>query len=189
MSTSKKPDAWLREREALELRKAGASYDQIGQKLDVSRDTARAIVMKAMQSIKSECEESAEEIRDLELARIDSMLLGLWEKARRGDVAAVDRVLRLQDRRAKLMGLDATPAQPAQASLPAGEVFQTFTQLAAALIDKESSRVETVVIPPPRDEKIREIFGIEAEVEVQRGESNLKENDFKRLVAKSLKSK
>jgi hypothetical protein len=39
------------------------------------------------------------------------MLLGLWQKASRGDPASVDRVLRIQERRARLLGLDADPGR------------------------------------------------------------------------------
>ena len=35
------------------------------------------------------------------------MLQGLWPRARKGEAAAVDRVLKIGERRAKLLGLDA----------------------------------------------------------------------------------
>lgn len=184
-----------REREALELRKAGASYDQIAQRLDVSRDTARAIVMRALENLNTACEESADEIRRLEVERIDTLLLGLWDKARKGDVAAVDRVLRLQDRRAKLLGLDAAPAappQPTQPMLPAGEVLRAFVQLAAHnphLVGEVLSGddAKTISIPPPSDSAMQEAFGITDPVVVERRSAHLDPKDFKRLVAKGLK--
>lgn len=45
--------------------------------------------------------ESARELRDLELARLDDLLLGLWADARKGNVAKIGRVL------VDLLGLDA----------------------------------------------------------------------------------
>ena len=41
------------------------------------------------------------------MARLDGMLEKLWPKARRGEVAAVDRVLKISERRAKLLGIEA----------------------------------------------------------------------------------
>lgn len=38
-----------------------------------------------------------------EIARIDAMISGIWARARRGDEQAVDRVAKLQERRAKLV--------------------------------------------------------------------------------------
>lgn len=49
----------------------------------------------------------AAELRAEEVSRLDAMLAGLWPDARRGHLGAVDRVLRLMERRARLLGLDA----------------------------------------------------------------------------------
>lgn len=48
-----------------------------------------------------------------ELARLDSMLVGLWAQARRGNVAAVDRVLKIGERRVQLLAL-AEAGKPAE---------------------------------------------------------------------------
>jgi hypothetical protein len=92
---------------ALELRKAGATYDQIAQRLGFSnRGNAQRAVLTALKEITAE---PAVEVRQLELERLDAMLLGLWQQARNGDVNAVDRALRIAERRAKLLGLDPVP--------------------------------------------------------------------------------
>lgn len=46
------------------------------------------------------------ELRTLEAQRLDRLFLVVWRQALAGDLAAVDRALRIQDRRAKLLGLD-----------------------------------------------------------------------------------
>jgi hypothetical protein len=55
----------------------------------------------------------------VELARLDAMLLGLWGRARKGDVAAVDRVLRIGERRTQLLqSIPGTePANPQRTAL------------------------------------------------------------------------
>jgi hypothetical protein len=101
-----------RELECLALRKAGATYDQIAEKTGLAREGARLAVSRALKSLAEATTEAAEEVRQLELDRLDAMLLGLWQKAQRGDPQAIDRVLRIQERRAKYLGIDA-PASSA----------------------------------------------------------------------------
>jgi hypothetical protein len=43
----------------------------------------------------------------LELMRLERLHAAVWPQAIRGDVNAVDRVLRIMERRARLLGLDA----------------------------------------------------------------------------------
>lgn len=92
---------------AVELRKAGATYEQIGQQLGITRQSAHAHVVEAMRQVAQETSETAADVIQLELARLDQMLTGLWAQARQGVPVAVDRVLRIMERRARLLGLDA----------------------------------------------------------------------------------
>lgn len=100
-----------RRRQACELRLAGVGYAQIARQLGyASASGAHAAVQQGM---KAAFEEPHGEVRRLELERLDALLVGLWPKARRGDASAVDRVLRVMDRRARYLGLDAAEEQPA----------------------------------------------------------------------------
>ena len=93
-----------RRRKALELRKAGATYEQIAHQLGYhDKSHARKEIAEAIDRI---VREPATEVLDLELSRLDAMLVGLWTKAKGGDGAAIDRVLRIMDRRARYLGLD-----------------------------------------------------------------------------------
>ena len=47
------------------------------------------------------------EVLGEELDRLDKMLQGLWSEARRGNYHSIDRVLRIMERRARYLGLDA----------------------------------------------------------------------------------
>lgn len=51
--------------------------------------------------------ETAEQTRALELERLDVMLHAVWHKIESGDARAIDTALRVAERRAKLLGLDA----------------------------------------------------------------------------------
>jgi len=96
-----------RRNDALELRKAGASYRQIGQQLGVSHQQAHRDVTKAIRDLAKLGEGNARELRILEAERLDALFLSLWPQARVGDLQVVDRTLRIMARRAKLLGLDA----------------------------------------------------------------------------------
>ena len=93
--------------EALELRKRGMNYTQIGKKLGCNRSTACRYVLSELENLADKCREEAAQVRDLELQRLDALYLKAWEAVEEGDLPAIDRCLRVQERRAKLLGLDA----------------------------------------------------------------------------------
>src|SRR3972149_6778053 len=89
---------------AIELRMAGFTYDSIAEQLGyASKSGASHAVHRALTRM---IREPTEQLRDLELDRLDTLQRSLWSVARGGDVAAVDRILKIMERRAKLLGLD-----------------------------------------------------------------------------------
>ena len=115
----KREKATLRRAKALLLRKAGMTYEQIGEMMGCTRQNAHQLVTKALQEIRIKGEQDAEEIKLLELERLDTFFMGLWQNAKKGNVQALDRALKIMERRAKLLGLDA-PSKIAPTS-PDGE--------------------------------------------------------------------
>lgn len=94
-----------RRRQALELHLAGATYDEIAAQCEYAgRSGAYKAVQQALAARRTP-DVAPEDAKpaETELARLDAMLTGLWPKARRGDVAAVDRVLQIEQRREKLL--------------------------------------------------------------------------------------
>lgn len=94
-------------RQALEYRKAGMTYDEIGRRLGFSTQRAGKIVNEELKRINKKSAEDAQEITTLEMLRLDAMLQGIWKSAtEEGSLGAVDRVLAIMNRRAKMLGLD-----------------------------------------------------------------------------------
>jgi len=93
--------------QALDLRRAGHSYAAIGRKLNLSKSRAHILVQLGLEQARSQITASADELKVEELARLDGMLAKLYPMAAKGDVQAADRVLKIGERRAKLLGLDA----------------------------------------------------------------------------------
>lgn len=97
--------------EALDLRKAGCAYAAIGKQLKVSGEQARIDVMTALKTLAEHQDTETAEYRNLELERLDRMLLAVWGDALKGHLGAIDRALKISERRARLMGLDAPVKQ------------------------------------------------------------------------------
>ena len=92
-----------RRRQALALRLTGATFDQIGQQLGCDKSTAYRLISKEIREIPRE---EADELRTIECSRLDKLQHAVWQAAIQGDVNAVDRVLKISERRARLLGLD-----------------------------------------------------------------------------------
>lgn len=93
-----------KDRQALELRKAGASYEVIAKQLGYADSSgAYKSVKRSMQSIIAE---PTEELRSVEYERLNQMLLILWERVQQGELGAIDRALSIMDRISKMYGLD-----------------------------------------------------------------------------------
>jgi len=129
-------DAAERRQQALELRKAGASYRAIGAQLNISEKTAHQDVQRALDYLADLELASAAELRTMELLRLDKLTLeasrilaathplisggkvlsrytndgkaiGLTDDGPK--LQAIDRLLRISESRRKLLGLDAQP--------------------------------------------------------------------------------
>ena len=96
-----------RQRQALELRLAGVTFDRIAETVGFrSPQAAYDSVKRAMAAIPRP---AAEELRALDLERLDRLLLTIWPRALGGDVNYIDRSLRILSQRARLMGYDVNP--------------------------------------------------------------------------------
>ena len=88
----------------VELAAQGMSYDEIAQVVGYSgRGGAHKAVTAALRAQQAE---AVDELRVLELARLDALQRSCWDAALEGDIASVDRVLRVIAARVRLLGLD-----------------------------------------------------------------------------------
>ena len=94
-----------KERRAMELRQAGATFDQIATEMGLAnRGVAHKIVQRGLTRW---MHESDEELRAVELACTEAVIARLWPliDQRDPDLKAIDVYLRVADYRAKLAGL------------------------------------------------------------------------------------
>lgn len=90
-------------KKALDLRRAGWSYQDIADEVGYANKGSAHRAVK--QGIAAITRESATELLELELERLDDMFAGLYEAARQGDLFSVDRALKIIDQRARFLGL------------------------------------------------------------------------------------
>lgn len=103
---------------ALELRLEGKTFDQIAEEAGYnSRQAAYDAVRRSIEAI---TREPAQEVLKLDLERLDAMWGLHFLNAQAGDTNALTACLRIMERRAKLLGLDAPERHQVEASVPAG---------------------------------------------------------------------
>ena len=95
--------SYIRRQQALELRLAGATFRQIAERLGVSLPSAWKHTQAALQQA---AQEPTLDVLQLELLRLDRLQTAHWPQALGGNGEAADRVLKIMDRRARLLGLD-----------------------------------------------------------------------------------
>jgi hypothetical protein len=104
--SSEEAETEMKRRDArvYELRIQGDTFEQIASEVGFSGPSG---AWQAYQRIKSEwIFESVEEARQLELMRLDELQAAVWDRAINGELPAAHCVLKIMDRRAKLLGLD-----------------------------------------------------------------------------------
>ena len=134
---SGKPDlpkdvnAALRARQALELVIRGHSYDIVAQACGyASRSAAWTAVHRELaRSMKA----PSDELRELEVRRLDRYLAIADAKAAKGDLWALDRCLKIAEARRALLGLNQAPT-PVTATAAVQVVFREYPTGVADLV-------------------------------------------------------
>lgn len=89
--------------QALELRKTGIPFRVVAERLGYADESG---ARKAVASLLSREEyEAVDDYRLLELERLDKMFVKAYTMASKGHLQAIDRVMKIMDHRAKLLGL------------------------------------------------------------------------------------
>jgi hypothetical protein len=98
------PASIERDKQILNDRVKGMTYRALGEKYGMSEAGAHGIVKKhAERTIKP----AAEEVVQVEIERLERLLLALSDKIDRGDVRAIETAIKLSESLRKLQGVDA----------------------------------------------------------------------------------
>lgn len=89
--------------EWLELRRQGLTYQAIGDRFGVTKQAVWDAVNRRVQKVEFE---HVDAYREYELELLGVIQEGIMQKCVDGDLQAIDRLLRLSERRSRLLGLD-----------------------------------------------------------------------------------
>lgn len=95
---------------AFELRKVGVPFDEIAERLGYK--SARSAEQSVIRVCKNRVRDrNPEQVVAMELERLDALQLVAWRRAKNGDLAAIDRILKIMEKRAEYLGLTAPQPQ------------------------------------------------------------------------------
>lgn len=105
---AKKTDAdAMRRVQAMRLRVAGLTYEQIGERLGITSSGALALVKRTLERAENV---NVQQERELENQRLDVAQSVIWARVLEGDIKAIDAYLRISNHRIRINGL-AAPTQ------------------------------------------------------------------------------
>jgi len=91
---------------ALELRLSGLPIRRIAERQGVSVSTSHNDLDKILSDLSDQHSAGAAQLRAVQSARYESLLWPIWDKAKGGDLAAIDRCVSLLGRIDRINGLD-----------------------------------------------------------------------------------
>jgi hypothetical protein len=153
------PEQLDRELAVVELRREGKTWQQIADA--VSYATAMGAWKAYQRACQRTLQEPTDEARRIELDRLDALQRTYWEPAVEGNLRAADFVLRVIDRRARILGIDAP--QKIQAEVVnydgIGSIDAEVDRIAriieaAELAERERTESNTVTVTEQQDQGI-----------------------------------
>ena len=133
------------QRQAWEMRLRGGPQVDIAAQLQVSQGYVSGLLKKAREELVEQNRLDAATATGEQVGRLDRMIAALSAAAEAGDVKAVQALLAVEDRRAKLLGLDA-------ATRKAVDLTTGGAPLAYHVQIPVVQRIEGVTTPPVPDE-------------------------------------
>lgn len=132
-----KPETIEREAEVLKLRRGGLTFDLIAKQLGYKHPSGahKAYVNAMKRLIRSD----VEEIRTVELDRLDMAQAAIWPKVLRGEIPAIMAFIRIQERRSRLLGLDAPTKLQAEVVMYDGEQINRELQRIYEVFDERTT--------------------------------------------------
>jgi hypothetical protein len=141
---------------ALELRRAGLTYDQIGKQLGLVKVHAWRLVQAALIST---LQEPADAVRALEVERLDALWVKWFPRAQKHDKDAAGVCLKIMERRARLLGLDAPVTLQGPDGAPVRFVVEV--PVPAPSVEAWQAQAAAVIDATPRPELGMEVISAE----------------------------
>jgi hypothetical protein len=132
-----------RRAECFKLRMQGHTFPDIAQALGYnSKQSAWADYQAALRDARDDYTDDLEELRAFELARLDAIAARAWAYDGIGEIKALDVLLKVSDRRARLLGLDQPIKHELSMSLLDAEIARLDGIIAAARANGEDTTAD-----------------------------------------------
>ena len=141
-----KPETIDRENEVVKLRRGGLTWDLIAERAGYK--SASSALAAYHRAAKRAVQEDVEQIRKIESERLDIAQSAIWGSVLSGNISAVTALIRIQERRAKLLGLDQPIRQQIEVTNYDGD---TIDREVARLAEYLNSS-QTYTLEPPTSE-------------------------------------
>ncbi len=92
--------------EVMRHRVDGKSFREIAELTGISRAHCHRLAQAAMEELQVRTQTDAEAVVALELGRLDVAVAAIMLKVREGHMGAIDRLIRLSERRTRLLGVE-----------------------------------------------------------------------------------
>jgi hypothetical protein len=131
-----KPEVLAKEAEVVKLRRGGLTWDLIAKQVGYKHgSSAQDAYVRASQRI---VRDDIEAIRKMEEDRLDMAQASIWSKVMQGEISAINTFLRIQERRAKLLGLDQPLKQQIEVTNYDGDTIDAEVRRLVELLDSSS---------------------------------------------------
>jgi hypothetical protein len=132
-----KPEVLAKEAEVVKLRRGGLTWDLIAKQVGYSHaSSAQDAYVRASQRI---VRDDIEAIRKVEEDRLDIAQASIWSKVLQGEIASVLALIRIQERRAKLLGLDQPIRQQIEVTTYDGDTIDSEVRKLVELLDSSKA--------------------------------------------------
>jgi transcriptional regulator len=134
MSRKKAPSPAVLDKEIkiIELRRAGVTWEKIAK--EVGFKNASGAYKMYQRAAERMVRPHLEEYRDMQLDRLERMHMAVWPRAKDGDLRAIDTALRIADREANLLNLNAPIKVQAEVTVYEGQQLVEHTARIIELI-------------------------------------------------------
>jgi hypothetical protein len=136
------PEVVAKEQEVVKLRRGGLPWDIIGERVGLSPSGAHRAYERSLARV---VKEDVDAIRQVETERLDLAQSAIWGKVLQGDNASIQSLIRIMERRAKLLGLDQpTRIQAEVITYDANSIQAELARLYANAVTADSNPQDVV---------------------------------------------
>jgi len=145
-----KPEVTQREAEVVKLRRGGLTWDLIGERVGLTASGAYNAYERALKRV---VKEDVDAIRQVETERLDLAQSAIWGKVLQGDNPSIANLLRIMERRARLLGLDQpTKIQAEVISYDANDIRSELARIIASANTQSASSSKALQMGEPTSE-------------------------------------